>query len=143
MEHRSVAKRSTEPHLEVHQRLMNDSRVRRAEQQRAKLRTKRDLIIKRPSNILTMLNDERWPQMWYLVSNFNQECVYLVYNYYSTPINKHACFYIVKVLMIKIKYTNRKFSKQYMLFGIKRIQLYIYRKHCEQYFQINGNLCSI
>ncbi|XP_011642628.1 furin-like protease 1 isoform X2 [Pogonomyrmex barbatus] len=66
MEHRSVAKRSTEPHLEVHQRLMNDSRVRRAEQQRAKSRTKRDLIIKRPSNILTMLNDERWPQMWYL-----------------------------------------------------------------------------
>ncbi|XP_011157851.1 furin-like protease 1 isoform X5 [Solenopsis invicta] len=66
MEHRSVAKRSAEPHLEVHQRLMNDSRVRRAEQQRAKSRIKRDLIIKRPSNILTMLNDERWPQMWYL-----------------------------------------------------------------------------
>ncbi|XP_024876146.1 furin-like protease 1 isoform X4 [Temnothorax curvispinosus] len=66
MEHRSVAKRSTEPHLQVHQRLMNDSSVRRAEQQRAKSRTKRDLIIKRPSNILTMLNDERWPQMWYL-----------------------------------------------------------------------------
>ncbi|XP_018053520.1 PREDICTED: furin-like protease 1, isoforms 1/1-X/2 isoform X1 [Atta colombica] len=66
MEHRSVAKRSTEPHLEMHQRLMNDFRVRRAEQQRAKSRTKRDLIIKRPSNILTMLNDERWPQMWYL-----------------------------------------------------------------------------
>lgn len=72
MEHRSVAKRSTEPHLEVHQRLIKDSRIRRAEQQRAKSRTKRDLIIKRPSNILTMLNDERWPQMWYLVSEFNQ-----------------------------------------------------------------------
>ncbi|KAL0114583.1 hypothetical protein PUN28_011706 [Cardiocondyla obscurior] len=66
MEHRSVAKRSTEPHLEMHQRLMNDLRVRRAEQQRAKSRTKRDLIIKRPSNILTTLNDEKWPQMWYL-----------------------------------------------------------------------------
>ncbi|XP_019699116.2 furin-like protease 1, isoforms 1/1-X/2 isoform X2 [Harpegnathos saltator] len=66
MEHRSVEKRSTEPHLEVHQRLIKDSRVRRAEQQRAKSRTKRDLIVKRPSNILTMLNDERWPQMWYL-----------------------------------------------------------------------------
>lgn len=66
MEHRSVAKRSTEPHFEVHQRLTKDYRVRRAEQQRAKSRTKRDLIIKRPSNILTMLNDERWPQMWYL-----------------------------------------------------------------------------
>jgi len=68
MEHRSVAKRSTEPHPEVHQKLMKDSRVRRAEQQRVKSRTKRDLIIKRPSNILNMLNDERWPQMWYLVS---------------------------------------------------------------------------
>jgi len=63
-----VAKRSTEPHAEVHQRLMKDSKVRRAEQQRVKSRTKRDLIIKRPSNILNMLNDERWPQMWYLVS---------------------------------------------------------------------------
>lgn len=104
MEHRSVAKRSTEPHLEMHQRLMNDFRVRRAEQQRAKSRTKRDLIIKRPSNILTMLNDERWPQMWYLVSNFNQQqimCVYLSVRYNTTeycvrqdylsvaPINKH------------------------------------------------------
>ncbi|XP_014473595.1 PREDICTED: furin-like protease 1, isoforms 1/1-X/2 isoform X2 [Dinoponera quadriceps] len=66
MEHRSVAKRSTEPHLEVHQRLMKDSRVRRAEQQRAKSRTKRDLVVKRPSNILNLVNDERWPQMWYL-----------------------------------------------------------------------------
>lgn len=65
-----MAKRSTEPHSEVHQRLTKDYRVRRAEQQRAKSRTKRDLIIKRPSNILTMLNDERWPQMWYLVSDF-------------------------------------------------------------------------
>ncbi|XP_070162415.1 furin-like protease 1 isoform X1 [Polyergus mexicanus] len=66
MEHRSVPKRSTEPHLEVHQRLMKDYRVHRAEQQRVKSRIKRDLIIKRPSNILSILNDERWPQMWYL-----------------------------------------------------------------------------
>ncbi|XP_020280998.1 furin-like protease 1 isoform X3 [Pseudomyrmex gracilis] len=66
MEHRSVEKRSTEPHLQMHQRLMKDFRVRRAEQQRAKSRTKRDLIIKRPSNTPIMLNDDRWPQMWYL-----------------------------------------------------------------------------
>ncbi|XP_050451575.1 furin-like protease 1 isoform X2 [Cataglyphis hispanica] len=66
MEHRSVPKRSIGPHLEVHQRLMKDNRVHRAEQQRVKKREKRDLIIKRPSNILSMLNDERWPQMWYL-----------------------------------------------------------------------------
>ncbi|KAG7210501.1 hypothetical protein KM043_012022 [Ampulex compressa] len=67
LEHRSVAKRSTEPHVEVHQRLLKDSRVRRAEQQRAKSRSKRDMIIKRgPSNTQIILNDERWPQMWYL-----------------------------------------------------------------------------
>lgn len=65
-----MPKRSIGPHLEVHQRLMKDNRVHRAEQQRVKKREKRDLIIKRPSNILSMLNDERWPQMWYLVSDF-------------------------------------------------------------------------
>ncbi|KAK2575143.1 hypothetical protein KPH14_008860 [Odynerus spinipes] len=60
-------KRSAEPHMEVHSRLMRDSRVRRAEQQRAKSRAKRDLIIKRgPSSTQAILNDERWPQMWYL-----------------------------------------------------------------------------
>ncbi|XP_043503408.1 furin-like protease 1 isoform X3 [Polistes fuscatus] len=67
LEHRSVMKRSIDPHMEVHSRLMRDSRVRRAEQQRAKSRSKRDLIIKRgPSNSQVILNDERWPQMWYL-----------------------------------------------------------------------------
>ncbi|XP_024940569.1 furin-like protease 1 isoform X2 [Cephus cinctus] len=67
MEHRSIVKRSTEPHHEIHQRLVGDSRVRRAEQQRAKSRTKRDLIIKRGhSGPRIILNDERWPQMWYL-----------------------------------------------------------------------------
>ncbi|XP_026666894.1 furin-like protease 1, isoforms 1/1-X/2 [Ceratina calcarata] len=67
MVHMTVVKRSAEPHLGVHGRLMQDRRVRRAEQQRVKLRTKRDLIIKRgPSNLRTVLNDEMWPQMWYL-----------------------------------------------------------------------------
>ncbi|XP_076750015.1 furin-like protease 1 isoform X1 [Xylocopa sonorina] len=67
MVHSSVVKRSAEPHLGVHQRLMEDRRVRRAEQQRVKSRTKRDLIIKRgPSNLKIVLNDEMWPQMWYL-----------------------------------------------------------------------------
>nr|XP_050854498.1 furin-like protease 1 isoform X1 [Vespula vulgaris] len=67
LEHRSVMKRSIDPHMEVHSRLIRDSRVRRAEQQRAKSRSKRDLIIKRgPSNAKAILNDERWPQMWYL-----------------------------------------------------------------------------
>ncbi|XP_046822930.1 furin-like protease 1 isoform X5 [Vespa crabro] len=67
LEHRSVTKRSIDPHMEVHSRLIRDSRVRRAEQQRAKSRSKRDLLIKRgPSNAKVILNDERWPQMWYL-----------------------------------------------------------------------------
>ncbi|XP_034180593.1 furin-like protease 1 isoform X4 [Osmia lignaria lignaria] len=67
MVHTSVVKRSTEPHLGVHVKLTQDRRVRRAEQQRVKSRSKRDLIIKRgPSNIRTVLNDEMWPQMWYL-----------------------------------------------------------------------------
>ncbi|XP_076235369.1 furin-like protease 1 isoform X2 [Calliopsis andreniformis] len=67
MQHTSVVKRSAEPHFEVHQRLVQDRRVRRAEQQRVKSRTKRDMIIKRgPSYMQTILNDERWSQMWYL-----------------------------------------------------------------------------
>ncbi|XP_076292806.1 furin-like protease 1 isoform X4 [Lasioglossum baleicum] len=66
MVHTSVVKRSTEPHLGVHQRLIQDRRVRRAEQQRVKSRTKRDLIKRGPSNLHTILNDERWSQMWYL-----------------------------------------------------------------------------
>ncbi|XP_076175003.1 furin-like protease 1 isoform X1 [Ptiloglossa arizonensis] len=67
MVHTSVVKRSSEPHLGIHERLIQDRRVRRAEQQRVKSRTKRDLIIKRgPSNLQTILDDERWPQMWYL-----------------------------------------------------------------------------
>lgn len=66
MVHASVVKRSTEPHLGVHERLIQDRRVRRAEQQRVKSRTKRDLIKRGPSNLHTILNDERWSQMWYL-----------------------------------------------------------------------------
>lgn len=69
MVHTSVVKRSAEPHFVVQGRLVEDRRVRRAEQQRVKSRTKRDLIIKRgPSTPRAVLNDEMWPQMWYLVS---------------------------------------------------------------------------
>lgn len=72
LEHRTVSKRSTEPHIGVHSRLMGDIRVRRAEQQQAKSRTKRDLVVKRGSAVLqTILNDERWPSMWYLVSTMD------------------------------------------------------------------------
>ena len=64
-----MRKRSIEPHTEVHKRLLQDYRVRRAEQQRAKSRSKRDLIIKHGQfNTQTIINDDRWPLMWYLVN---------------------------------------------------------------------------
>ncbi|KAK0168883.1 hypothetical protein PV327_002645 [Microctonus hyperodae] len=66
-EHPLLKKRSIEPHLEIHHRLLNDTRIRRAEQQRIKSRKKRDLISKRgPFNVKTLLNDDKWMQMWYL-----------------------------------------------------------------------------
>ncbi|XP_034948882.1 furin-like protease 1 [Chelonus insularis] len=66
-DHKLVKKRSAEPHLEIHHRLVKDSRVQRAEQQRIKSRQKRDYVVKRgPINFRTVLNDDRWPQMWYL-----------------------------------------------------------------------------
>ncbi|XP_048513827.1 furin-like protease 1 isoform X3 [Athalia rosae] len=66
-EHRGVSKRSTDPHHDVQNRLVSDIRVRRAEQQRAKSRTKRDLVVKRTSAVVqAILNDERWSHMWYL-----------------------------------------------------------------------------
>ncbi|KAF7990056.1 hypothetical protein HCN44_008999 [Aphidius gifuensis] len=65
-EHNSLRKRSTEPHLGVHHRLIRDSRVKRAEQQRVKSRKKRDLIVKKVPKELLYLNDNRWPLMWYL-----------------------------------------------------------------------------
>ncbi|XP_043281226.1 furin-like protease 1 isoform X2 [Venturia canescens] len=63
--HRSVKKRSTEPHLEVHRRLTKDPRVRRAEQQRAKSRSKRDLIEICPESPQIWFNDKGWPVTWY------------------------------------------------------------------------------
>ena len=68
-EHRLVMKRSTEPHTGMHERLSQDYRVRRAEQQRVKSRSKRDFIIKHGQHKMqAVLNDERWSLMWYLVS---------------------------------------------------------------------------
>ncbi|XP_046626653.1 furin-like protease 1 isoform X1 [Neodiprion virginianus] len=67
MEHRSVSKRSTEPHKKVHIRLLRDNRVLRAEQQRSKSRTKRDYVERHSSPTMQMtFNDEKWPAMWYL-----------------------------------------------------------------------------
>ncbi|XP_043598897.1 furin-like protease 1, isoforms 1/1-X/2 isoform X2 [Bombus pyrosoma] len=86
MVHTSVVKRSTEPHFGVQGRLIEDRRVRRAEQQRVKSRTKRDLIIKRgPSNLKTVLNDEMWPQMWYL----DPQASYDVNNHDEDPMPRY------------------------------------------------------
>lgn len=60
-DHGSVMKRSVEPELEIHGRLVKDGRVKRAEQQRIRTRTKRDFVQQK-----TILNDDRWSLMWYL-----------------------------------------------------------------------------
>ncbi|XP_043483966.1 furin-like protease 1 isoform X2 [Leptopilina heterotoma] len=67
LDHRMVKKRSVDPHIKVHEQLLRDHRVRRAEQQRIKSRSKRDFIpIPRQRKTPTILNDERWSLMWYL-----------------------------------------------------------------------------
>ncbi|XP_033212958.1 furin-like protease 1, isoforms 1/1-X/2 isoform X2 [Belonocnema kinseyi] len=67
LEHRLVMKRSAVPHTGVHEQLSQDYRVHRAEQQRAKSRSKRDFIIKHGQfKTQIVLNDERWSLMWYL-----------------------------------------------------------------------------
>ncbi|XP_008560794.1 furin-like protease 1 isoform X1 [Microplitis demolitor] len=66
-DHKSVKKRSSEPHLEINSRLKRDTRVQKAEQQRILSRRKRDFVVKRgPASSRAILNDDRWPQMWYL-----------------------------------------------------------------------------
>ncbi|XP_057324466.1 furin-like protease 1 isoform X1 [Microplitis mediator] len=66
-DHKSVKKRSSEPHLEINSRLKRDTRVQNAEQQRILSRRKRDFVVKRgPASSRAILNDDRWPQMWYL-----------------------------------------------------------------------------
>lgn len=67
--HRRLAKRSLEPSNHHQNKLENDDRVRWSKQQRAKSRQKRDLL--RTKSIKTLnniLNDPKWPAMWYLVS---------------------------------------------------------------------------
>ncbi|XP_076465888.1 furin-like protease kpc-1 isoform X3 [Babylonia areolata] len=56
LQHRKVAKRSIYPSSYYHRTLAKDSKVKWLEQQLAKKRVKRDII----------LNDPKWPNMWYL-----------------------------------------------------------------------------
>ncbi|KAG8042137.1 hypothetical protein G9C98_000128 [Cotesia typhae] len=51
----------------MHRRLEGDPRVQKAKQQRLLSRRKRDFVVKRgPASSRAILNDDRWPQMWYL-----------------------------------------------------------------------------
>lgn len=57
--HNGVVKRSLTPHEEKKVQLAADTRVRWAQQQKAKKRVKRDFRLQD--------TDPRWPYMWYLV----------------------------------------------------------------------------
>ncbi|KFM77939.1 Furin-like protease 1, isoforms 1/1-X/2, partial [Stegodyphus mimosarum] len=61
LQHKKVAKRSTEQSMSHHELLLKDERVLKHSQQVIKKRTKRDL-----KNTNTDLNDPKWPEMWYL-----------------------------------------------------------------------------
>lgn len=74
--HAAIRKRSIEPSNHHQNRLDNDHRVKWSKQQRVKSRQKRDFLHLRPPRAVHVngryrlsLNDPKWPQMWYLVSN--------------------------------------------------------------------------
>lgn len=64
--HQRVHKRSADPSVHHQLRLDRDDRVQDAIQQVAKSRQKRDFLRGRRT---FELNDPRWKQMWYLVSD--------------------------------------------------------------------------
>ncbi|XP_052863129.1 furin-like protease 1, isoforms 1/1-X/2 [Anopheles cruzii] len=67
-EHGRLHKRSLSPSKPHQRRLETDQRVRWARQQRAKSRQKRDYrpLGKLPYQLPFLLNDPKWPEMWYL-----------------------------------------------------------------------------
>lgn len=70
LEHRKVAKRSLRPNVHHHEKLITEKQVKWAKQQRARRRRKRDFQTRKDLGISdekhVYLNDQRWPQMWYL-----------------------------------------------------------------------------
>lgn len=74
--HNQITKRSIDPAHDHQRRLDDDVRVRWSRQQRAKTRSKRDFINIRQSRAAEsgknrwFMNDPKWSQMWYLVSDF-------------------------------------------------------------------------
>ena len=71
-EHKTLVKRSISPSHHHQRRLSDDDRVLWSKQQRAKSRQKRDFTRLKPLKSFTsLLNDPKWPSMWYLVSPNN------------------------------------------------------------------------
>nr|XP_024214340.1 furin-like protease 1 isoform X2 [Halyomorpha halys] len=70
LDHRKVAKRSLRPNVHHHEKLITEKQVKWAKQQRARRRRKRDFQTRKDLGISdekhVYLNDQRWPQMWYL-----------------------------------------------------------------------------
>ncbi|XP_037799515.1 furin-like protease 1 isoform X2 [Penaeus monodon] len=68
LRHRRVARRSADPSLLHHEKLISEPHVRWAEQQVVKRRVKRDFMHQDRSAkyISTWMDDPKWPQMWYL-----------------------------------------------------------------------------
>lgn len=67
-EHKSLVKRSISPSHPHQRRLNDDERVVWSKQQRVKSRQKRDGTRLKPIKSFTsLLNDPKWPSMWYLV----------------------------------------------------------------------------
>lgn len=67
-----MSKRSISPSHHHQSHLDTDDRVRWSQQQRAKSRQKRDYVKpnrQSSSRYINLLNDPKWPLMWYLVSN--------------------------------------------------------------------------
>lgn len=88
--HSNVVKRSINPAHHRQRRLADDNRVRWSKQQEVRSRTKRDFIQIRQSRASMsgknrwMMNDPKWSQMWYLVSE--QSIFFNVYKFVSYTI---------------------------------------------------------
>uniref|UniRef100_A0A1B6C415 furin n=1 Tax=Clastoptera arizonana TaxID=38151 RepID=A0A1B6C415_9HEMI len=65
-EHQRIAKRSLLPNDDHHNNLLSEPEVKWAKQQTIKSRTKRDFLLGKDYEAVTVLNDLKWPQMWYL-----------------------------------------------------------------------------
>ncbi|KAF6210163.1 hypothetical protein GE061_013265 [Apolygus lucorum] len=75
LEHSRVAKRSATPSRYHNDRLTSNKQVVWARQLRVKRRVKRDLLTRRELGLSAehvLLNDPKWPQMWYLLEKYEK-----------------------------------------------------------------------